>query len=76
MRTINEQCVGQLNGELDESYIQEIMRPEGVRLTENIMTLQRQRLRCFAKEYITQFVNMAITFLQHQLCLSVAVHLS
>ena len=26
MRTINEKCVRQLNGELDESYIQEIMR--------------------------------------------------
>lgn len=26
MRTINEQCVRQLNGELDESYIREIMR--------------------------------------------------
>ena len=26
MRTINEQCVRQLNGELDESFIQDIMR--------------------------------------------------
>ena len=43
MRSINEQCVRQLNGEVDESEIQNIMRYGGQILMMNTLPLSRQR---------------------------------
>lgn len=50
MRTINEQCVRQLNGELDESIIQDIMRFGRCEIDKSIMKLRKLKSKPFCEK--------------------------
>lgn len=49
MRTINEQCVRQLNGELDESYIQEIMRTGRCEIDRKYYDIAKAEIEAFCE---------------------------
>lgn len=49
MRTINEQCVRQLNGELDESYIQEIMRTGRCEIDRKYYDIAKTEIEAFCE---------------------------
>lgn len=46
-----------------------LMRSKGVRLTESIMILQKQKSKPFVRRCITQSESMDTTYLQHRLYL-------
>lgn len=50
MRSINEQCVRQLNGELDESYIQEIMRSGRCEIDRKYYEIARSEIESFCEK--------------------------
>ena len=47
MRTINEQCVRQLNGELDESFIQDIMRTGRCEIDRKYYDIAKAEIEAF-----------------------------
>lgn len=49
MRTINEQCVRQLNGELDESYIQDIMRTGRCEIDRKYYDIAKTEIEAFCE---------------------------
>ena len=49
MRTINEQCVRQLNGELDESYIQDIMRTGRCEIDRKYYDIAKDEIEAFCE---------------------------
>lgn len=50
MRSINEQCVRQLNGELDESYIQEIMRTGRCEIDRKYYEIAKTEIESFCEK--------------------------
>lgn len=50
MRSINEQCVRQLNGELDESYIQEIMRSGRCEIDRKYYEIAKSEIESFCEK--------------------------
>jgi len=49
MRTINEQCVRQLNGELDESFIQDIMRTGRCEIDRKYYDIAKTEIEAFCE---------------------------
>ena len=49
MRTINEQCVRQLNGELDESFIQDIMRTGRCEIDRKYYDIAKAEIEAFCE---------------------------
>lgn len=50
MRTINEQCVRQLNGELDESFIQDIMRTGRCEIDRKYFEIAKTEIEDFCEK--------------------------
>ena len=50
MRTINEQCVRQLNGELDESFIQDIMRYGRCEIDRKYYDIAKAEIEAFCEK--------------------------
>ena len=50
MRTINEQCVRQLNGELDESFIQDIMRFGRCEIDKKYYDIAKAEIEAFCEK--------------------------
>ena len=72
MRSINEQCVRPLNGEVDESEIQNIMRYGRSDIDDEYFAIIKEEIEDFVEKVYNSILSLAIILKLHRLYLLVA----